>query len=250
MSTKIGLFGYGRAGQAVARVLQKDASVELSWVVCASEATQKLAAKTLEIPVFHNPKNLPMDLSKHNPVDAIIDFSGREGIYTYADFICKNEISLISAISSYTSKELTLLEQLGKFTRVMYSPNITLGINFLMIAAKLLRKIAPFADLAILEQHFRDKQEVSGTAKKLADALNIQHSEITSLRLGGIIGQHEVIFGFPYQTIQMVHNSISREAFGTGAIFSLKQLIKREIGFYTFESILLSEMKKEILEMA
>ncbi len=104
-------------------------------------------------------------------------------------------IILVSAISAYSDEELNYALSLGHNTRVLCSPNITLGINFLIVAAKLLRKIAPFADVEILEQHFKDKPEVSGTARKIAETLEVGGERITSLRLGGIVGHHEVIFG-------------------------------------------------------
>ena len=52
---------------------------------------------------------------------------------------------MVSAISAYSEDDLNYARSLGRDTRVMCSPNITLGINFLIVAAKLLRKIAPFA---------------------------------------------------------------------------------------------------------
>ena len=104
--------------------------------------------------------------------------------------------------------------------------------------ARLLKRIAPAADVAILEQHFLEKPEISGTAKKIAATLSMEDEEITSLRLGGIVGQHEVIFGFPHQTVRLVHNSIRREAFGTGAAFAVEQLMGLGKGFYTFEQLL------------
>jgi hypothetical protein len=52
----------------------------------------------------------------------------------------------------------------------------------LMLAARLLKRIAPAADVAILEQHFREKPEISGTAKKIAATLSMEDEEITSLR--------------------------------------------------------------------
>ncbi|MCK6391258.1 MAG: hypothetical protein L6Q40_09620, partial [Azonexus sp.] len=69
---------------------------------------------------------------------------------------------------------------------------------------------------------------------------------ITSLRLGGIVGQHEVIFGFPYQTVRLVHNSIRREAFGTGAAFAVEQLLQQPPGFYTFEQLLYKVMLAQL----
>jgi len=128
------------------------------------------------------------------------------------------------------------------------SPNITLGINFLIMAAKLLRSIAPFADVEILEQHFREKPEVSGTARKIAETLAIDGERITSLRLGGIVGHHEVIFGFPYQTVRLIHESIRREAFGTGAAFALSQLADKKKGFYSFEDLLMQKVRDQLLE--
>jgi len=130
----------------------------------------------------------------------------------------------------------------------MCSPNITVGINFLIMAARLLRQIAPFADVEILEQHFRDKPEVSGTARKIAQTLSIDDNRITSLRLGGIVGHHEVIFGFPYQTVRLVHESIERRAFGTGAAFALKQLARCNNGLYTFEDLMMRLVRQELLQ--
>ncbi len=112
--------------------------------------------------------------------------------------------------------------------------------------AKLLRSIAPFADVEILEQHFRDMPEVSGTARKIAESLELEHERITSLRLGGIVGHHEVIFGFPYQTVRLIHNSIERKAFGTGVAFALSELVTRANGFYTFDDLLMQRLRSQL----
>ncbi|MFP3468182.1 hypothetical protein, partial [Leifsonia sp. SIMBA_070] len=76
-------------------------------------------------------------LEKH-PVDVIIDFSSGEGIYTYGEAAAKNNIKIISAISHYKDKELQFLKKLGQKTTVFWSPNITLGVNYLLFAAKFL----------------------------------------------------------------------------------------------------------------
>ena len=107
----------------------------------------------------------------------------------------------------------------------------------MIIAAKTLQKIAPHADISILEEHFKSKPEVSGTAVKISEALNIDPEDVKVIRAGGIIGVHEILFGFPFQTVRLKHESISREAFGNGAKFALKELQKREIGFYDMEQL-------------
>lgn len=188
------------------------------------------------------------ELFDRDPVDALVDFSSADSIHAYGEEVRKRGITLVSAISAYSENDLAYARSMGKDTRVLCSPNITLGINFLIVAAKLLRKIAPFADVEILEQHFREKPEVSGTARKIAETLEVDGERITSLRLGGIVGHHEVIFGFPHQTVRLTHESIRREAFGTGAAFALEQLAHCENGFYTFYDLLRRVMRTEILE--
>ena len=230
---RLGLIGYGKAGQAVAAVLNDDPRFDLRWI--ARRSTQREAEGLRSVILDGN--TFPDWLDQH-PVDAVIDFSHADAVLSYGEALRQRGIRLVSAVSSYPDATLAYLHELSRDIPVMASPNITLGINFLMLAARLLKRIAPAADVAILEQHFREKPEISGTAKKIAATLSMEDEEITSLRLGGIVGQHEVIFGFPHQTVRLVHNSIRREAFGTGAAFAVEQLMGLGKGFYTFEKLL------------
>ena len=121
----------------------------------------------------------------------------------------------------------------------MHSPNITLGINFLILSAKVLKNIAPFTDIAITEEHFKAKSEISGTAKVIARELEIPETDTNTVRAGGIIGVHEILFGFPYQTVRLKHESIAREAFGNGVLFAIENLRGKPRGFYNMENLLM-----------
>ena len=102
-----------------------------------------------------------------------------------------------------------------------------------------MQKIIPQADIEIVEEHFRQKSEVSGTAKKIANVLDLSAKDhINTIRVGGIVGRHEVIFGMPNQTIRLSHESINRAAFGQGAIFALHSIVGKEFGMYTMETII------------
>lgn len=237
-SMKIGLIGYGKAGKAVARVLANDSRFQLQWIIRREAKTLEHMEEFPTIPIY-GIKTLELaDFLDKNKIDAIVDFSDESSLYWYGNEIAKRQIIIVSAISNYSAEGLTLLQKLGEKTKVMYSPNITLGINFLMLAAKLLKKVAPFADIEIIEQHFKEKQDVSGTAKKIAHSLALNEDKITALRIGGIVGHHEVIFGFPHQTLRITHDSIRREAFGTGVAYAVSILQKVPIGFYTYEQLL------------
>lgn len=248
---RVGLMGYGRAGKAVAAVLAAEPGVDLRWI--ARRSATSAGATAPEAPgvglVGLNGMAID-DLLDRHPVDAMVDFSSPEAVFQYGDAVRARGIHLVSAISAYSTSALEYLHCLGQTCRVLSSPNITLGINFLMLAARMLRNIAPFADVEIVEQHFREKTEISGTARKLAEQLQVPAGHVTSLRLGGIVGHHEVIFGFPHQTVRLVHESIDRMAFGTGAVFALNELGKHAPGFYTFDDLLMAVVRTQLLQLS
>ena len=119
-----------------------------------------------------------------------------------------------------------------------------------MIASKILQKIIPLADIEVIEEHFRDKKETSGTALRLANHLDIDPKlHVNSIRVGGIVGKHEVVFGLPNQTIRLVHESINRAAFGSGAAFAGKWLYHQSAGLYSMEQVIHEKFMKKIQEL-
>ena len=232
---RIGLIGLGKAGLAAARVLKEDPRFELAWIAKRQASEGERFA---DIPLVTMAHLTDPEWVAAHPVAGVIDFSSPEALVQYGATAAHQRWAIVSAISQYSEAEIAYAKSLSDTCRVMCSPNITLGINFLMLASSLLRSICPQADVAIVEQHFRDKPEVSGTARKLADALNVSDDQISSLRLGGIVGQHEVVFGFPHQTVRLQHESIRREAFGTGAAFAMHQLLQLPPGFHDYQQLM------------
>lgn len=248
---KIGIFGFGKTGKLVANEFLKDEAFELSWVMRKSDTDRhKYASRLLghefDAGKIISEEDLDENFSAKNPVDALIDFSTSKSVNLYARAIAKGT-PIVTAISNYEPADMLVLESFVKTSPVIYSPNITLGINVLMVAAQILQKITPHADIEIVEEHFREKPEVSGTARKIAKALNLSDKKhINSIRVGGIVGRHEIIFGLPDQTIRLSHESISRGAFGQGAIFATKALIGQPPGMYTMETIIAEMFRKNI----
>jgi 4-hydroxy-tetrahydrodipicolinate reductase len=245
---RIGLIGFGRTGRLVAQEVIKDPDCTLSWVIKSHEveedefASHLLGFKQDEGKFFTRSVFTDIQLFiQQNYVDVIIDFSDKSAIYEYQQ-VSKLGVRLVTAISNYSSKEISLIKELSQETAIVLSPNITLGINFLIVISKILRKIAKEADVEIVEEHFRDKAEVSGTALKIAEQLGLdKQKHVNSIRVGGIVGKHEVIFGLPNQTIRLVHESHNRAAFGRGAIFAAKWLMSKTVGLYSMENIIREE---------
>jgi len=239
---RIGLFGFGKTGKLVAHEFMNDDHFDVKWVVKRRLSnTEKYASRLLG---FEYDAGRIVSISRmtetffsENPVDVLVDFSSPKG-YRHYEAAAQQGIKIISAISRYKPEDLAALEAMSKQTALLYSPNITLGINFVMVVSQVLQKIAPHADIEIVEEHFRKKKEVSGTAVKIAKVLNLENERhINSIRVGGVVGKHEVIFGLPNQTIRLTHESISRAAFGQGAIFAVKWLVDKGPGLYSMEQI-------------
>jgi 4-hydroxy-tetrahydrodipicolinate reductase len=241
---KVGLFGFGKAGKATASVLLTSKDCTLQWIIRkTSTLDHRSASDYLGIksgdPAYIYSKDEFADIikDKKNKVDVIIDFSNEKSIYEYGTYAAQNKIAVVTAISRYQEKEKEYLKRLSKKTSVLWSPNITIGINFLMMAAQVLKKIAPECDIEIIEEHFKAKSEVSGTAKVLAKKLAVEDTNIKAIRAGGIVGKHEILFGFPYQVVRLTHESISREAFGNGALFAARSIVHKKSGLYTMEDL-------------
>lgn len=246
---KVGIWGFGKTGKLIANEFLNDSHFTLSWVVRRTKINHlKFASNCLgyntNIGKIISISDVSDNFFLKNPVDILIDFSNNCGVHSYKN-AAKFGIPIISGISNYQPEELSLLKSLSKNTPVLYSPNITLGVTFLIVASHVLKKIIPHADIEIIEEHFKGKTEVSGTAKKIARTLELDESQhINSIRAGGIVGRHEVIFGMPNQTIRLSHSSISRAAFGQGAIFAAKHLIGKMPGLYSMESIIADMVRK------
>lgn len=248
---RIGLFGFGKTGRMVADEFFKDGLFNLDWVVRRTHkdnhkyATRLLGYEIDDAPIYSADEISPVFFQQH-PVDIIVDFSSAKAHKQYAAAAYFG-IKILSAISKYKKEDLEDLKQMAEKTAVLYSPNITLGINFLLVASQILQGIAPHADIEIVEEHFRGKKEESGTALKIADILGLDRDKhVNSIRVGGIVGKHEIIFGLPYQTIRLVHESISKSAFGQGALFAAKWLINAPTGLYSMENIIVDMFKRNI----
>ncbi len=249
---RVGLMGFGKAGKAVASVLLETDDHHLEWVVRRSKKLEHRSvpeffgvdAKEPGL-IYSMHEYTAAELLEKHPVDVIVDFSSADGLDYYGEAARANGIIILSAISSYPAEKIKYLKKIAQFTRVLYSPNITIGINFLIVAARVLKKIAPYTDIEIIEEHFKTKPEISGTAKIIASKLELEEKDIKTIRAGGIIGVHEILFGFPYQVVRLRHESISREAFGNGILFAMKNIKNVGNGFYNMEDLLIPYFNEE-----
>jgi 4-hydroxy-tetrahydrodipicolinate reductase len=67
--------------------------------------------------------------------------------------------------------------------------------------------------------------------------------DIKSIREGEIIGDHEVVFDSPWDTIKISHSAKTRDIFARGALEALKFVAKKKKGMFTMSDVL-KELKR------
>jgi 4-hydroxy-tetrahydrodipicolinate reductase len=248
---RIGVFGFGQTGKLAAREALLDPGCELAWVVRRERGEHDryisqisgLPGNRRELRTLAEARR--PDFFKKNPVGCIIDFSSQSGVEAY-QHAAQLGVRVVSAVSHYEKENLALLKEMSASVSVLWSPNITVGINFIMAVGKIFRAMIPGADVQIVEEHFAAKKGVPGTALRIAESLCVDPREsISSVRAGGIVGRHEIIFGMPNQTIRLVHESVSRAVFGRGAILAAKWMRDSGPGFFSMEELMVERMRHD-----
>jgi 4-hydroxy-tetrahydrodipicolinate reductase len=107
-------------------------------------------------------------------------------------------------------------------------PNFAIGAVLLMRLAEI---AAPyFRGVEIIEMHHDQKKDKpSGTARLIAERIEsaapaLGHVPIQSVRLPGLVAHHSVLFGATAQTLELRHDSLSRESFVDGILLAIRKV--------------------------
>jgi 4-hydroxy-tetrahydrodipicolinate reductase len=227
---KIGIFGRGKLGSAVASLAAREADIELSWFIDVGE-------------------------EPGGKVDAVLDASATQAVPGHLDWALKTGTALVIAATGWERSILDPARIEASGAGVLHSPNFSLSVAFMRRAALAVGRFASLdasSTLAIVERHHAAKADApSGTAKLLAEALaqgcprysgwNQGRAEegrinIASLRAGSEVGYHEIRYETGADTLLLSHEADSREIFARGALVALRWMAGRK-GLYTFDDL-------------
>ena len=193
--------------------------------------------------------------------DCIIDFSHHAGTKALLDYACEKNIPVVLATTGHDETEKGYIAEAAKKIPLFHSANMSLGVALLCELAKTAAKTFPDADIEIIEKHHNRKLDApSGTALLLARSIQaIRESAfftfgrqgqakrvkdeigVHAIRMGNIVGDHEVIVGTDTQTITLKHEAHSRSLFAEGAIVAADFLIGKSAGLYDMHSMVAAE---------
>ncbi len=191
-------------------------------------------------------------------IDCIVDFSHHTGTRAMLDFSVAKKLPVVLATTGHTDEENAYIEAAAREIPVFRSANMSLGIALLVELAKMTAKTFPDADIEIIEKHHNRKLDApSGTALLLANAIREIRTKarlifgragqakreadeigVHAIRMGNIIGEHEVIVGTDTQTITLKHEAHSRALFAEGAIAAAEFLCGKNAGLYDMKSMI------------
>ncbi len=187
----------------------------------------------------------------------IIDFSHHACTGDLLAYAEKRNLPCIIATTGHTAEELEMIRAASEKIPVFHSGNFSLGIAVLCDFARRAAAIMPGANIEIVEKHHNQKLDApSGTALMLANEIKEARENATfvcgryghgkrteneigihALRLGGVIGEHEVILATPTETITLKHEAHTRALFADGALVAAGFLVGKPAGLYTMKDI-------------
>ena len=190
--------------------------------------------------------------------DVIIDFSYHSVTADIVAYAAENKLPAIICTTGHTEEEKNEIVKASEKTAVFYSGNMSIGIATLCDAVKRVVSAFPDADVEICETHHNRKLDApSGTALMLFDAVKEVRPEavavtgragqakrekndvgISALRMGNIVGIHEVAVCTDNERITLKHEAFDRALFADGAIKAAEYLVGKPAGLYNMKTML------------
>ena len=192
------------------------------------------------------------------PADVVIDFSHHTAVTDVLRYAKANGCAAVIGTTGHTPEERQLIFDAAKEIPVFYSGNMSLGIAVLCRLAKQAAACFPDADIEIVEVHHNRKVDApSGTAHMLFNAIKevrpdaVEHCGrsgegkrtkeeigISSLRMGNVVGIHEVHICTETQTLTLRHEAATRAMLAEGAADAARFMVGKGKGLYTMEDLL------------
>ena len=190
--------------------------------------------------------------------DVVIDFSHHTAVADVLAYAREIGAAAVIGTTGHTAEEKEQIYAAAKESPVFYAGNVSLGIAVLCRLVKEAASYFPDADIEIVEVHHTRKVDApSGTAHMLFNAIkevrpnaweNCGRSGegkrtkdeigVHALRMGNVVGIHEVHINTGSQTLTLKHESGSRAMLADGAVDAARFMVGKGAGLYNMESIL------------
>ena len=190
--------------------------------------------------------------------EVIIDFSPHALTGDLLAFAKARKLPLVLATTGQTEAEKAAIRDAAKEIPIFMAANYSLGIAALTDLVQKALVLYPEAEVEIVEQHHDRKLDApSGTALALFEAVKEVRPEaravlgrsgqgkrqpqdvgIHAIRMGNIVGVHQVMIGTQNETLTLTHQAASRGVFADGSLKAARFLVGKAPGLYDMKDLL------------
>ena len=190
--------------------------------------------------------------------DVVIDFSHHTAVADVLAYARKIGAAAVIGTTGHTQEEKERILAAAKELPVFYSGNMSLGIAVLCRLAKEAVRYFPEADVEIVEIHHNRKVDApSGTAHMLFNAIKEvrpgatencgrvgegkrtkDEIGVSSLRMGTVVGVHEVHIHTGTQVLTLRHEAVTRAMLADGAVDAARFMVGKGMGLWNMENML------------
>ena len=236
---KVALFGYGKMGRIIEKILL--------------ERGHTITAKVN--------RDLPKEKVDLSDTDVVIEFSVPDIAAENIRYCLENDVPVVVGTTGWYDK----LGELSEFCTTksgafLYATNFSLGVNLFFAVnrylAGLMNQYAEY-DAEITEIHHTQKLDSpSGTAISLAEQIidridrydhwkNVKKTEISSpetlsvesVRLPDVPGTHTITYNSDIDSLEIKHTAHNRKGFALGSVFAAEWLVGKK-GVFTMKDVL------------
>ena len=173
--------------------------------------------------------------------DFLVDFTLPRGTAIAAEWCGENRVPLVSGVTGLDDSVHAGLSRAATRTPVLWSPNLSLGVNLLAdLAGRAGQVLDADVPVAIEDIHHQWKKDApSGTAlmlgQRIAEGRGGDDSAIdfSSIREGEVIGVHTVHFTLDGEEFELVHRAHDRRIYALGAIRAGQWLMAQPPALYS-----------------
>jgi 4-hydroxy-tetrahydrodipicolinate reductase len=185
--------------------------------------------------------------------DVLIDFALPAGLDTVLEAARAAGTPLIEGVTGMTSEQMAHLEALARDVPVLWSPNMSLGVQVMLdLLQRAAAALGEEYDIELVETHHRFKRDApSGTSQRLARAVAQGHQPpldaaaipIHSVRGGDVVGDHSVFFMSQGDRLEITHRATSRRTFAMGALRAARWIVHQPPGLYDMADLVAHELR-------
>lgn len=197
--------------------------------------------------------------------DVLVDFTDAGGTGEWLEFCRERRVAMVIGATGHDEALERRIVEAATVIPIVKAANFSVGVNTLLKwVGQLAAELGSGYDIEIVETHHRNKVDApSGTALALADALRkpsrdreeagsglvvgrrqgetgvrpVGEIGIHAVRMGEVVGRHEIHFSGPGETITIKHVAESRTMFAVGALRAAEWVVGKPAKLYGMRDV-------------